>query len=87
MLSAVLPEGVYGDVAGLCAAASLGQIKEQGWSLNPGRYVDIAVAQLDEGAFAASFEKLHCEFIGLSDAAVALVTQVSKIGKPTVEND
>ena len=34
---------VYGDVAGLCKVATLQEIEAQGWSLNPGRYVGVAV--------------------------------------------
>ena len=33
----------YGDVAGLCKVATLQEIEAQGWSLNPGRYVGVAV--------------------------------------------
>jgi type I restriction enzyme M protein len=35
------PKGKYQDVAGLCKAATLKGIEEQGWSLNPGRYVGV----------------------------------------------
>lgn len=35
------PEGVYADVAGLCKLASQGDIKEQDYSLTPGRYVGV----------------------------------------------
>ena len=39
MLTAAFPDRAYGDVAGLCCVATLDEIQEQGWSLNPGRYV------------------------------------------------
>ncbi len=39
------PEGRYADVPGLCAAITLEHIEEQGWSLNPGRYVEVAAAE------------------------------------------
>jgi len=35
----------YADVAGLCKAATLKEIEAQGWSLNPGRYVGVAVGE------------------------------------------
>ncbi len=35
----------YGDVAGLCKAASLQEIEAQGWSLNPGRYVGVVAGE------------------------------------------
>ena len=86
MLSAVLANGVYEDVAGLCCAANVDRIEEQGWSLNPGRYVGIAAAELEEETFVASFTKLHRELVELSGAAAALATQVSQIGRAIIEN-
>lgn len=41
------PEGRYVDVPGLCAVVTLDAIEEQGWSLNPGRYVGVAAAKDD----------------------------------------
>ena len=35
------PEGVYADVAGLCKLASQEDIKDQDYSLTPGRYVGV----------------------------------------------
>lgn len=32
----------YADILGLCKSATLAEIEEQGWSLNPGRYVGVA---------------------------------------------
>jgi len=32
----------YQDIAGLCKVATIAEIEEQGWSLNPGRYVGVA---------------------------------------------
>jgi type I restriction enzyme M protein len=37
----------YADVPGLCKAATLKEIEEQAWSLNPGRYVGVAPAAAD----------------------------------------
>ena len=42
-------EGTYADVAGLCAAATLKQIEEQDWSLNPGRYVGVSDSDASPG--------------------------------------
>ena len=39
LLKENFPEGQYIDVAGLCCIATIDKIKEQGWSLNPGRYI------------------------------------------------
>jgi type I restriction enzyme M protein len=63
------PELAYADIAGLCRAASLEDIKAEGWSLNPGRYVGVAQGETasDEdfatifGALAEEFERLTIE--------------------------
>jgi type I restriction enzyme M protein len=35
------PNG-YQDIAGLCKLSTIAEVEEQGWSLNPGRYVGVA---------------------------------------------
>jgi type I restriction enzyme M protein len=35
LMSASFPDGMYADVPGVCAVATLEQIEKQGWSLNP----------------------------------------------------
>ena len=39
------PEAKYEDVTGLCKLADLDEIKEQDYSLNPGRYVGVVIAE------------------------------------------
>ena len=52
----------YTDVLGLCKAASLTEIKTQGWSLNPGRYVGIAPGEdVSDEDFKAQLEELNEE--------------------------
>jgi type I restriction enzyme M protein len=41
------PDGVYQDIAGLCKIATIAEIEEQGWSLNPGRYVGVPEREVD----------------------------------------
>ncbi len=86
MVRTTFPDLTYSDVAGICAAATTAQVKEQGWSLNPGRYVDIAPTRLDEATFVATFTDLHREFVELSGAAYVLSGQVSKIGQAITED-
>ena len=66
LLSAALPDRSYGDVAGLCCVATIGQIEEQGWSLNPGRYVGAEAHSLDDVEFAVRLGSLAEEFEALS---------------------
>lgn len=49
------PDGEYTDVTGLCKAATLEEIREQDYSLNPGRYVGVVIE--DDGLTAEDFQK------------------------------
>jgi hypothetical protein len=52
----------YGDIPGLCKAATLKEIKAQGWSLNPGRYVGVAPGEdVSDEDFKEQFEELSEE--------------------------
>lgn len=41
LITEYFPDGEYNDVAGLCAVATISEIKEFRWSLHPGRYVGV----------------------------------------------
>lgn len=79
MLSAVLPDGTYSDVLGLCCAATIEQIKEHGWSLNAGRYVGVSVALVDEAEFTLRMQRLNQEFALLSSSAGELAQRINRI--------
>jgi type I restriction enzyme M protein len=75
-LNGHFPEGVYRDVEGLCYRASRADIAKQQYSLNPGRYVGVALE--DDGrtpeefrefveAQAATLARLHTEADQLQD--------------------
>ena len=55
------PNGVYEDVTGLCKAATLAEIEEQAWSMNPGRYVGVVIEEdgLTEEEFLAEMKERH----------------------------
>ena len=80
------PGELYVDVPGLCAVATLGQIEEQGWSLNPGRYVGLAPHQVDSFEFAVTMELLEEQFATLTEEAARLSnlvqSSVHKILRP-----
>lgn len=60
----------YADVLGLCKVASLNEIEDQGWSLNPGRYVGVAPGEeVSDEDFKAQFEALNEEFEKLTAEA------------------
>ncbi|MXW97486.1 MAG: SAM-dependent DNA methyltransferase [Acidimicrobiaceae bacterium] len=79
MLSAVLPDGTYDNVAGLCYVATIEQIEERSWSLSPGRYVSPAPYQLDDDEFERRWCDLASEWNVLSDEARQLTNQVTRI--------
>lgn len=76
------PKGKYHDVAGLCKVATLKEIEEQGWSLNPGRYVGV-VNDADDGFdFKERLEELNEELELLNTEAHRLESIIAEnIGK------
>ena len=61
MLEEKFPGGKYMDVPGLCKVATIREIKAQGWSLNPGRYVGVADREEDDFDFREKLEGLNEE--------------------------
>ncbi len=70
-------EGIYIDVPGLCKAATLAEIEDQGWSLNPGRYVGVTARAADEFVFAERLEELNEELETLNSEARELEERIS----------
>lgn len=54
-------EPAYRDVPGLCKSATLAEIEDQGWSLNPGRYVGVAGREAEDVDFKGRLRELHDE--------------------------
>ncbi|EPU6119341.1 type I restriction-modification system subunit M [Vibrio parahaemolyticus] len=71
-------ELAYQDIAGLCKVASKAEIIEQGYSLNPGRYVGVAEGEhgYDED-FAGKLEALQEELELLNAEAHDLETMIA----------
>lgn len=68
------PNGVYEDVTGLCKAATLAEIEEQDYSLNPGRYVGVVIEDdgLTEEEFMSEMKERHEQLKSLNEKAVEL---------------
>jgi len=82
------PEGQYQDIAGLCKVATIEEIKEQGWSLNPGRYVGIAAGEEEHDEdFAAKLEALQEELEVLNTEAHQLERIIFKNISAILENN
>ena len=77
------PEGKYQDVVGLCKIASIAGedgIKDQGWSLNPARFVGVVIEDdgLTEEEFKLQMTELYSEFEELSKEANELSKAIKK---------
>lgn len=72
------PNGVYEDVTGLCKVATLAEIEEQDWSLNPGRYVGVVIEDdgLSEEEFKAELATRHQRLDTLNTKAEQLTTTI-----------
>ena len=72
-------EGKYQDIPGICKVALLADIEEQGWSLNPGRYVGVAVGEDEHDEdFAIKLESLQEELEVLNSEAYELEQTISE---------
>lgn len=77
LMASSFPSGVYTDVAGLCAVATLEQIEKQSWSLNPGRYVGVAASEDDGINFRVRLEELNEELEQLNSEAAELQERIA----------
>ncbi|MBD1399868.1 type I restriction-modification system subunit M [Pelovirga terrestris] len=66
------PQAEYEDVTGLCKLASLEEVKEQDYSLNPGRYVGVVIEEdgKTEEEFIEALAGMTDELVRLSKAAL-----------------
>jgi type I restriction enzyme M protein len=77
----------YHDIAGLCKIATKAEIIEQGYSLNPGRYVGVAEGEQEHDEdFAAKLETLQEELEVLNAEAHELETSISENVVKVLEN-
>jgi type I restriction enzyme M protein len=78
VMGELFPDGVYADVPGLCKAATIAEIEQQGWSLNPGRYVGVADRAVDDFDFLERLEELNEELELLNIEARNIETQINE---------
>jgi len=67
----------YEDVKGLCKVATLKEIEEQGWSLNPGRYVGVKDKEKDDFDFQERLQEHNEELEELNAEAKDFEEQIS----------
>jgi type I restriction enzyme M protein len=87
MLAEKFSDGLYVDVPGLCKVATLEEIKTQGWSLNPGRYVGVADREEDDFDFREKLEALNEELELLNAEARELEEQIGQNVVKLVEGE
>ena len=68
----------YADVPGLCKVATLEEIKEQNYSLNPGRYVGVTEKAEDDFDFYEKLEELNKELEVLNSEAKELEEKIAE---------
>ena len=78
MMDEHFADGKYGDVPGLCRVATVAEIEEQGYSLNPGRYVGVAEQVEDDVDFYEKLKGLNDELQALNGEAHKLETRIAK---------
>jgi type I restriction enzyme M protein len=73
------PDAMYEDVTGLCKAATLDEVREQDYSLNPGRYVGVVIEEdgKTEEEFTAQILSLNEELQKLNAEARELETIIN----------
>lgn len=73
------PKAQYEDVTGLCKLATLEEIKEQDYSLNPGRYVGVVIEEdgKTEEEFIAELLAMNDELTQLNSKASLLEATIS----------
>jgi type I restriction enzyme M protein len=73
------PEAKYEDVTGLCKLADLNEVKEQEYSLNPGRYVGVVIEEdgKTEEEFIEEMLTLNDELNKLNKEASALESVIN----------
>lgn len=73
------PTAKYADVTGLCAVRTVDEIRRQGWSLNPGRYVGVAPGASVDADFDVDFAELLERWELLSTESARLDEAVSQV--------
>ena len=73
------PKGSYQDVEGLCKIAGLEEIKEQDYSLTPGRYVGVSIDIDMDFDYKGRIQEIHTELAQLNKEANDLMEQIQSV--------
>ena len=82
LLKEKFPKNKYADMPGLCKVVKIEEIKEHGYSLNPGRYVGVAEKEEEDFDFYEKLEELNEELEVLNSEARELEDRIEEnVGK------
>jgi type I restriction enzyme M protein len=71
-------EEKYENIKGRCKVALLDEIRDNDYSLNPGRYVEIIEKEISDVDFSAKMNELKTEFTNLTAEAYKLETKIQE---------
>jgi type I restriction enzyme M protein len=74
------PNGSYQDVEGLCKIVDLAELKEQDYSLTPGRYVGVNIDIDMDFDYQSRMAEIHLELAKLNTEANDLMTKILEEG-------
>jgi type I restriction enzyme M protein len=77
LMAQYFPAGEYRDIPGLCNVATIEEIRDQGYSLNPGRYVGVAEKEEDDFVFSERLQELNEELERLNAEAHELEDKIA----------
>ena len=73
------PDGTYADVEGLCKVVDLDDLKEQDYSLTPGRYVGVNIDIDMDFDYKGRMTEIRSELVTLNQEAVALMKKIQGV--------
>jgi type I restriction enzyme M protein len=71
------PDGKYNDIEGLCKVVTLDEVKENDYSLTPGRYVGVTLVEDDGVDFKSRLMEIQQELDELNNNAFELAKTIS----------
>ena len=80
------PENKYADVEGLCKIVDLEEVKENDYSLTPGRYVGYSIQIDKDFDYQARMKEIHRELAALNTEANDLMQQIQDSASLTLKN-
>lgn len=75
-LESYFPDELYKDVEGLCKVASLDEINENDYSLNPGRYVGFSIEIDEDFDYEARMAEINKELAELNKESQKLISEI-----------